>query len=140
MPRYRIDVHRRILFTETPGVVTEVNLRCLWRAIRRDSRMEIGFDELHDHSAITSAEVSTGFLRDFTVSFKRYDDDGANEGARIAIVAASDEVFGLSRMSQALREGSPPEFHVFRDMPPAREWLGLPAEEEDSASAEWMDT
>ncbi len=138
--RYRIDTSRCILFSETHGVVTEVELSRLWRAIGRDPRMKIGCDELHDYTAVTKVEASTDFLRDFTVSFRRYDEGGANEGARIAFVAAADEIFGLSRMTQIIREDSPPEIRVFRDVAAAREWLGLPVEEEGSASAEWVDT
>ncbi len=138
--RYRIDANRRILFTETAGVVTEVELRRLWREIRRDPRMKIGFHELHDYSAVTKAEASTDFFRHFAISFRRYDDDGGTKGTKIAIVAASDEVYGLGRMTEILRDESPPEFRVSRDLAAAREWLGLPVEEEGSADAEWVDT
>ena len=133
--RYRIDARRGILFVETRGVWTEADFRRLWDTIQRDPKMRPTFDELHDHSAVTEAKISTKFLKDFTLSFTRY--DGQNRGARIAFVAPSDEIFGLSRMVEILRDASPPEFHVFREMASAREWLGLPPD--DECSAAWLD-
>ena len=50
----------------------------------------------------------------------------------------SDEVFGLSRMTQSLRQESPPEIQVFRELAPAREWLGLPLEHENFPDDDWV--
>jgi hypothetical protein len=49
-------------------------------------------------------------------------------GARIAIVAASDLQFGLSRMCQALMEGAiPATLRVFRTVEDGEAWLAEPA-------------
>ena len=102
--------------------------------------MELGFDELHDYRSVTRIEASGQEITDFANSFRRYDDGGRTEGSNIAFVADMDEVFGLSRMTQMLREDSPPEFQVFRDMAAARKWLGLPVEGEDAKDSEWVAT
>ena len=49
-------------------------------------------------------------------------------GAKMALVADSDEFFGLGRMYEMLRDPSPVEVRVFRDRGDAEEWLGLPAD------------
>ncbi len=47
-------------------------------------------------------------------------------GAKMALVATSDEFYGFGRMYQLLRNESPKEFSVFRDRAEAEQWLGLP--------------
>ena len=49
-------------------------------------------------------------------------------GAKLALVAPQDELFGLGRMYQMLRDSSPVEVRVFRERSEAEEWLGLPAD------------
>jgi hypothetical protein len=48
--------------------------------------------------------------------------------ARVAIVAVTDEFFGLGRMYQMLRGESQVDVRVFRDLAEAEDWLGLPAD------------
>lgn len=49
-------------------------------------------------------------------------------GTRVAFVAPADTTYGVSRMFQLLqREHSPVDTRVFRDIPDALAWLGLPA-------------
>ncbi len=46
--------------------------------------------------------------------------------SRMAMVATRDEFFGLARMYQSLRGGSPVELEVFRSLADAEAWLELP--------------
>jgi hypothetical protein len=50
-----------------------------------------------------------------------------NEKSRRAVVTEKDEMFGMARMYQSLREthDKPDQVQVFRDMAGARRWLGL---------------
>ena len=134
--RYRIDEERRILFTEASGEIGEADLQRLWRAIRRDPKEQPDFNELHDYCGVTRVLASARWLTEFSLSFRRF--DLQNRGAKIAIAAGSDEVFGLSRMTELLRTSSPPEFNVFRKMRLAREWLGL-SPDEDEVDAVWTE-
>jgi hypothetical protein len=53
--------------------------------------------------------------------------DGNIKGtARLAIAAPSDELFGLGRMYEMLRGGSPVDVAVFRTLSEAESWLELP--------------
>ena len=53
--------------------------------------------------------------------------DGRIQGtARLAIAATSDEFFGLGRMYEMLRGGSPVDVAVFRTLAEAEVWLELP--------------
>ncbi len=52
-------------------------------------------------------------------------------GSRRAIVVGSVAAYGLARMFQVLREGSPDVLRIFRNMEAALEWLEL-AEEAES--------
>ncbi len=47
--------------------------------------------------------------------------------SKLAIVASSDEFFGLGRMYEMLRGNSKVEIHVFRQLDEAERWLELPA-------------
>lgn len=47
-------------------------------------------------------------------------------GAKMALVATRDLFFGFSRMYEILRDDSPLEIQVFRSLPEAEKWLGLP--------------
>lgn len=46
--------------------------------------------------------------------------------SKLAMVATSDLFFGFSRMYEMLRDESPVEIKVFRTLPEAVQWLGLP--------------
>jgi hypothetical protein len=63
-----------------------------------------------------------------------YIDDVLEGGARVAIVATLDEFFGLARMYEMLRDGSPVECQVFRSLPEAEQWLGLSEDYESGLS------
>jgi hypothetical protein len=45
-------------------------------------------------------------------------------GYKVAVVAARDVEYGLSRMFQVFMDGPPFEFRIFRDRAEALEWLG----------------
>jgi len=47
------------------------------------------------------------------------------DAGRMVIDAPDDVPFGIARMFQAYREGSPIEVRVFRLADEARRWLGL---------------
>ena len=52
------------------------------------------------------------------------------QSSRLAIVASSDEIYGISRMYGVLMDDSPAIVRTFRGMDEAREWLSLPLGEE----------
>jgi hypothetical protein len=56
-------------------------------------------------------------------------------GARRALVVTSDVVFGMARMYQILRDESPDELEIFREMDGALQWLGVDDEKAELLSA-----
>jgi hypothetical protein len=46
-------------------------------------------------------------------------------GARRALVITNDVLFGMARMYQLLKDESPDELQIFRNMDEALQWLGL---------------
>ncbi len=131
---YRIDRQRHTLFTRRTGVVRDEDISTLWQAIMRDPEIQLGLNELHDLPGVTVCELSTRFVWESAEWFSRFDSDERVRGAKIATVATKDVLYGLSQMDATLRTESPAEFRVFRDMSEAREWLGLPANGNDSDS------
>ena len=53
-------------------------------------------------------------------------DSEIGSGSKLALVATRDLFFGFSRMYEILRDESPVEVGVFRSVPEAVQWLGLP--------------
>ena len=50
----------------------------------------------------------------------------------MALVAPSDYVYAVARMFQVYEESRGSELEVFRDLPSALEWMGLPPDLEIS--------
>lgn len=48
---------------------------------------------------------------------------------RVAQLVGTDLEFGLARLFDALAEGGPSEYRIFRDAAEARRWVGLPEDE-----------
>ncbi len=93
--------------------------RTSWRK-SRDS-IQPSFDHLVDLRGTTRLDVSTEGVH--LVSMH----SAFNEKSRRAIVAEKDEMFGVARMYQSLRElfKKPDQVRVFYTMEEARHWLGL---------------
>jgi hypothetical protein len=85
---------------------------------------------LFDMTAAVRSEGSLGTLRQHIHEAESKIDPAVGAGARTALVAATDEFYGLARMYQTLRGESPGEFAVFRFRREAEEWLGLPEDYE----------
>ncbi len=135
---YRIDRERHFLFTRATGVLKDEDLRMLQHALMRDPEMRPGLNELHDRTGVTACELSTAFVWESCESFREFDSDERLRGMKVAIAATKDVMFGVSLMYETLRIESPIEFQVFRCMPEAREWLGLPVNSDDTNS-DWKE-
>lgn len=112
-----IDVGRGRVTSRAEGVVTAGELRGHQGELRRDERFASEFDHLLDLRGVTRFDVTTAEVRE--ISRVRV----FGEGSRLAVVAASDVGFGLSRMYEAFGELGEERYRVFRDMDSATEWL-----------------
>ena len=52
--------------------------------------------------------------------------DASSHSFKVAFVADTDFIFGMSRMFEMLRDNSTEEACVFRNVDEAKRWLGLP--------------
>ncbi|WP_221032624.1 hypothetical protein [Actomonas aquatica] len=77
--------------------------------------------ELADLRAITGNRLTTEGIRRMAFLAKRFGRCGPT-----AIVTTDDLSFGLGRMYNVFGPDSAERFQIFRAVPPALEWLGLP--------------
>ena len=117
-----IDPARRLVLSRTWGVVRVDEMLALNEAIASDPRFRPDFSQFADMGAVTELDIATDLLRLFVAKVP------FGAGARRALVAGSDVVFGMARMYATLAGGRQGEFHVFRDVDLALEWLGFGAE------------
>lgn len=116
---YQIDRAQGVVLVRLSGLVDNAELDDVRRRIREDP----GFAPTHryivDMRAVTVLAYSSSRVRHVAMT------QIFRGGQRRAIVAATDEQYGVARMfaTFAALEGEVAE--VFRDWPPAAEWLGL---------------
>lgn len=108
------------------GTVTEEEFDRLATLLVESPEYNLSRLTLIDTSAADHFEGSAYPIRRIAHRAAANIDGRIGQGARTAIVATRDELFGLGRMYQTLREPSPIEFRVFRSSVEAEEWLTLP--------------
>ena len=118
---YRIDKSLGMVFTTAEGVLTGQEILTHDGKLGEDPGSDPSYDQLIDLRDVIEFAVSVTEMRAIST------DHLFNEKSRRAIVAEKDEIFGMSRMYQILREAheKPDEVRVFRAMEEARRWLGL---------------
>lgn len=80
------------------------------------------FNELHDLTEVTSYDVSPATLKNLAYdSFNAEDQDFLPK--RVAVVAPSDLVYGMTRIYDAYHEGSKEQIRVFRALEESIDWL-----------------
>jgi hypothetical protein len=120
------DAAHGVLCVRLHGEVTDDDLLDYARHVTTDPGLPAKHHELIDLRDVRAPSASTATLRRVAQLFEDAEREPA--GVRIGFVATSDAAYGLARMYQALRDRSPAQMRVFRDMAEARSWLGLPPE------------
>ena len=117
----QVDSSLGVVFSMMQGVVTQEDIWSQIDRLNTDPAFQPSFNHLVDMRGATRFDVSEEGMR--TVSSHSV----FNEKSRRAIVAERDEMFGVARMYQLLREThkKPDQVRVFRTMEEARRWLGL---------------
>ena len=116
---YTIDLARSLVLSRGWGVVTDRELLAHARALTADPRFARSFHQLADLRDVTDLQVTASTIREMV----RLNPFGA--GARRAMVVTCDVAFGMARMYQILRDGSPDKLEIFREMDDALQWLGI---------------
>ncbi|MBN2003944.1 MAG: hypothetical protein JXA21_11370 [Anaerolineae bacterium] len=123
--KYRIDQMMSIVYVNLTGEVSDAEFTNAIEMLLHDPKYCPGIDSMIDFRAIERFDVSPQTIHQALAIVSNTLDDYPYPW-RMAIVAPSSHVYGISRVYQILREGSMEEVGVFRDAESAREWLGLP--------------
>ena len=119
---YSIDPARGLVTLTYTGTITDRDLFDTFDRLYRDPGHRVGMSELSDLREAESVQVTAKGLQDLALRTARQLDP-AGKTWRVAVVAPRDVVFGLARMYELLREGSPEQVMVFRDLAAAEQWL-----------------
>jgi len=112
------------VYSVATGVLTDDDIITHQQRLAQDPDFKADLRQLFDARGVTQVEVTPETLR------HRADANPFGYGARRAIIAPGDVVFGLARLFQltANARGHRDELQVFRSSAEARAWLGLPPE------------
>ncbi len=126
---YVIDTNRSMVLSRAWGILEDRELLAHARALGADASFQKHLKQVIDFRDVTEIRITAAAVREMAhVS-------PFGKGARRALVVSSDLAFGLTRMFQILREQSPDEVAVFREMDVALRWLGVAADKDDLLSA-----
>jgi hypothetical protein len=121
---YDIDESAALVTLRFLGTVTDADLMTTFHLLYQDPRHRTGMGELTDLRSVERLEITGDGLQRLAEATSRLL-DGREFSWKVAVVvpAASDVMYGLSRMYELLREGSPERVSVFRDVAEAEAWL-----------------
>lgn len=117
--RYEIDTERRIILSSASGTLKDEDLQSHQQALLSDPAFAPTFCQLWDFRGIDRVEVSNALLRELAGS------RSFAPGAKRAVVASRDLLYGLARMFQIMHDDAPEDFQVFRTLEDATSWLGI---------------
>jgi hypothetical protein len=119
---YTIDSDNDRVVVRFSGTVRDQDLFSTFGALYDDPRHRIGMPELTDCRELQRADITTAGLRALA-RMTGAKLDPAQKPWKVAVVAPQSVVYGLARMYELLREGSPEHVAVFRDLAAAEQWL-----------------
>lgn len=122
---YEIDERADRVTLRFIGTVTDADLMTAFQGLYQDPRHRVGMAELTDCRPVERVEITGLGLQRLADATRAWLDWSATTW-KVAVVVPNDEIFGLGRMYELLREGSPEHVRVFRDMTAAERWLGEP--------------
>lgn len=124
---YEIDERLGRVTVEFRGTITDTDLMTTFHELYGDPRHRLGMPELTDCRAAERVEISGEGLRRLAEATAALLDP-SRQPWKVAILVPSDRplLYGLSRMYELLREGSPEHVRVFSDPAEADVWLRIP--------------
>lgn len=126
---YTIDLERSLVRSRGWGVLTDRELLAHARALTVDPHFAPNFRQLADLREVTDVQITAATIKEMV----RLNPFWA--GARRALVITNDVLFGMARMYQILKDESPDELQIFRNMEDALQWLGLADAKAEELSA-----
>ena len=116
---YRIDTERHAIFSTASGVLTDDDLRGHQKRILADPAFDPSFNQVWDLREVTEVSVSNRALQDLAAA------RSFSPGAKRAMVAPSDILYGMARMFQLMHDAAPEQVRVFREIAEAEDWIRL---------------
>lgn len=124
-----VDKRNHVRLITLLGVIDDAELLQFFSNYWKSSTYDSSLDELYDMTGLEVSQITSPGLRELAnanLELNRH-----APGVKSAVVAPRDLVYGLNRMYQVFVEDSPTSLQVFRDLPKARQWLGLPESSAD---------
>jgi len=119
---YDIDLSRALVVSRWRGPLTEADVRELYDRLRADPAFDPTFRHIADLREVERVEASAEAIGSMARS------SAFAPGARRALVAEADAVYGCARMFAAHAELTGSQVRVFRALGDAAQWLEFPAE------------
>ena len=119
---YQIDPAAFRVTIRYTGVIADGDLMEAFARLYRDPAHRPGMAELSDCREVERIDVTSTGLQRLAEMTSRLLDARATPW-KVAVVVGQDVLFGLARMYELLREGSPEHVMVFRDVGEAERWL-----------------
>ena len=116
---FTIDTGRRIVLQCAWGIVLGPRMVEHARALGLDPRFEPSFMTISDLRRVTDMQATSEDVRELAAA------SPFGAGSLRVTIVSSDEMFGLSRMFELLREQKGDVMHISRDLDDALEWLGI---------------
>ena|ERR1051326_1288232 len=118
---FNINITHGVVFSTGTGVFTHADFVAHMKAVRSDPRFKPELNQLVDCRAITKMELTTTQIKDLA-SRSLF-----SPKSRRAFVVSNELQFGMTRMFAAYRDIAERQtVMVFRTLPDALAWLGLP--------------
>jgi hypothetical protein len=115
-----INTSARTVHSKFSGAINESEMHAVVPHLAQRSDFDPTFSHIIDFSAVTTANVSTNFIR-----FLAQEKPLFHRDARQIVVAPQAHMFALARMAQILRERQLPNIQVVRSVHEACAVLGI---------------
>jgi|SRR5262249_39907615 len=117
-----IEIHTtaRTVYSKFTGAINESEVHAVVEHLAQRADFDPTFSHVIDFSRVTTANVSTNFIRFLAQEKPLFDRD-----ARQIVVAPQAHIFALARMAQILRERQLPNIQVVRSLHEACALLGI---------------
>lgn len=116
---YVIDVERRVVFSKIWGALTDDQAASHATGLKEDPRFDPGLNQIIDMRGLTDVQMTNPGARNLAhlVPFR--------PEARRAFLVGTGAAADLSRVLWTYTEAGVDQYTLFRELPPAMEFVGL---------------
>lgn len=116
---YVIDLELEVVFSKIWGTLTDDHVAAHATGLKDDPRFDSEFNQILDMRELDDLQVTSSGIRKVAhlVPFR--------PNARRAFIVGTGQAEALSRVLFAYTDEGIDRYKLFRDLPPAMEWVGL---------------